>query len=59
MRKRGSKTNIEDVTFSMALYSNSGLPISGAPTVSGNEFTVTESAIRAHKGAVYVITGVK
>ena len=59
MRKRGSKTNIEDVAFSMALYSNSGIPISGAPIVSGNKFTVTESAIRAYKGAVYVITGVK
>ncbi|MBS5299407.1 MAG: hypothetical protein KHY47_14670 [Prevotella sp.] len=59
MRKRGSNTNIEDVTFSMALYSNSGIPISGAPTVSDNKFTVTESAIRAYKGAVYVITGVK
>ena len=59
MRKRGSKNNIEDVAFSMALYSNSGIPISGAPIVSGNKFTVTESAIRAYKGAVYVITGVK
>ena len=59
MRKRGSKTNIEDVAFSMALYSNSGIPISGASTQNGNKFTVTESAIRAYKGAVYVITGVK
>ena len=59
MRKRGSKNNIEGVTFSMALYSNSGIPISGAPMVSDNKFTVTESAIRAYKGAVYVITGVK
>lgn len=59
MRKRGSKTNIEGVTFSMAVYSNSGIPISGTPTQDGNKFTVTESAIRAYKGAVYVITGVK
>ena len=59
MRKRGSKTNIEDVEFRMTLYSNSGIPISGEPTVNGNEFTVTESAIRRYKGAVYVITGVK
>lgn len=59
MRKRGSTVNETGVTFSMSLYSNAGVPINSAITESGNTFTITEAGIRAYKGAVYSITGIK
>ena len=59
MRKRGSTANETGVTFSMALYSNAGVPINSAITKSGNTFTITEAGIREYKGAVYSITGTK
>lgn len=59
MRKRGSTSDEEGVTFEMSLFSQSGVPINGAVTKSGNTFTVTEAGIRDYKGASYVITGYK
>jgi len=59
MRKRGSTSDEEGVTFEMSLFSQAGVPINGAVTKSGNTFTVTEAGIRDYKGASYVITGYK